>query len=364
MVIWTCPNCGKNLKIDANRKALCVCGTRYTPNMPTLPARLWHFTYALYRHVINGMPTCTEEQIQGRLDVCKECPLYTGTHCSHESCGCNINGMSKFLNKLAWADQVCPIGLWGVEKPEWITTAQLTKDIFKLTQKLDSSITSITGISRSGLIVGSQIASYLHLPLYSLDPFSGELVKCGSGYRLQNYVEQSGYTLIVDDSVNSYYTMREAKELIKTDYKTAVVYVSPGHIDKVDYYVRQLAPPHYFEWHFFNSYFNDDTSYDLDGVICDDVTLMPKYLPRNKPVTIITHRLEQFRESTIAYLNDHGVQVKELIMSKPEDTDPAEYKARHITTKIYVESDIELAKAIKKLRPTVTIICPTTGEVL
>ena len=27
-------------------------------------------------------------------------------------CGCNINTKKKFMNKLAWADQECPIGKW------------------------------------------------------------------------------------------------------------------------------------------------------------------------------------------------------------------------------------------------------------
>ena len=27
-------------------------------------------------------------------------------------CGCNVNGKKVFLNKLAWADQECPLGKW------------------------------------------------------------------------------------------------------------------------------------------------------------------------------------------------------------------------------------------------------------
>ena len=28
-------------------------------------------------------------------------------------CGCNINTKKTFFNKLAWADQKCPIDKWG-----------------------------------------------------------------------------------------------------------------------------------------------------------------------------------------------------------------------------------------------------------
>lgn len=27
-------------------------------------------------------------------------------------CGCNVNNKKIFLNKLAWADQECPLGKW------------------------------------------------------------------------------------------------------------------------------------------------------------------------------------------------------------------------------------------------------------
>ena len=27
-------------------------------------------------------------------------------------CGCNINQKKQFFNKLAWADQKCPLGKW------------------------------------------------------------------------------------------------------------------------------------------------------------------------------------------------------------------------------------------------------------
>jgi hypothetical protein len=30
-------------------------------------------------------------------------------------CGCNINNKKIFMNKLAWADQKCPLGKWNPE---------------------------------------------------------------------------------------------------------------------------------------------------------------------------------------------------------------------------------------------------------
>lgn len=380
MQIWMCPKCRNSYKIKGNEKKItCVCGERYCPGLPTLPKRLWNFTHAIYKHWINGMPTCTDAQVQSRLDTCMQCHLFTGTHCSHEACGCNVNGEVKFLNKLAWADQHCPEYKWDRIKPRWITTAQLSKDILTLVTKLPEDLVAIVGVARSGLVVGSQIASYLHLPLYSLDIFTEELVRCGSGYRLKDHKEAEGKYLVVDDTVTTYQTMSAVKEVFTKFNKpfiTGTVYVTPGNEDKVDYFVDQLAPPHYLEWSFFNNHFNDVTSFDMDGVICEDVEyatfieklddLAPKHLPRYKPITIITGRPESLRERTLIWLTKYGVKVKELIMSNcvHDITSIAKFKAEQIKSKIYVESCMEQAKIIKKMRPELTVICLDRGVVL
>ena len=59
-----------------------------------------------------GLPTCTQDQIDGRLSICEACPYFNGQLCTHASCGCNVSAEPKFLNKLAWADQHCPMGRW------------------------------------------------------------------------------------------------------------------------------------------------------------------------------------------------------------------------------------------------------------
>ena len=72
--------------------------------------KLWRFSIAAIKHACRGMPTCTQEQINERLTICKACQHWNGSGCS--KCGCNCGGKPKFLNKLAWADQECPVGKW------------------------------------------------------------------------------------------------------------------------------------------------------------------------------------------------------------------------------------------------------------
>jgi len=79
--------------------------------------RFINFTLASIRHVVRGAPTCTQEQIDARIAICRACELYKGVtpelgYCTHASCGCSITDMRGYVSKLAWADQSCPIGLW------------------------------------------------------------------------------------------------------------------------------------------------------------------------------------------------------------------------------------------------------------
>jgi hypothetical protein len=70
---------------------------------------------------LNGSPTCSQEEIDRRLAICKQCTYFTGDSCAHKRCGCNINDQQIYLNKLAWADQKCPIEKWGVPLRDDIT---------------------------------------------------------------------------------------------------------------------------------------------------------------------------------------------------------------------------------------------------
>lgn len=79
---------------------------------PNLMHRMANFGKALVGHALGGFQKASEEQIKERYSICESCSLYINNVCSHESCGCNISDTKKFLNKLAWAEQECPLGKW------------------------------------------------------------------------------------------------------------------------------------------------------------------------------------------------------------------------------------------------------------
>lgn len=104
----TCPNefiLPTNKPVNMNCKAV------------HLLRRVFNFSLASIQHALQKLPTCTQEEIDERQTICKGCPLYAKKseyigYCSHESCGCSITNYNGYLNKLAWRDQVCPIGSW------------------------------------------------------------------------------------------------------------------------------------------------------------------------------------------------------------------------------------------------------------
>lgn len=142
--VATCRNCGQQVKTKQTNpkkvRAECIRPNPEDPPFeqegetekekkkrlkhrpPTFLQKLKNFTVAAISHVIKGMPTCSQEEIDKRLQICKACPLNyfevspdnpdVGV-CNHRKCGCNINKEDKFLNKLGHKNQSCPEGFWG-----------------------------------------------------------------------------------------------------------------------------------------------------------------------------------------------------------------------------------------------------------
>lgn len=70
------------------------------------------FLKSLFWHISLGMPKSTQKQINERFDICYSCDMFDKENSQCLVCGCNINTKKIFLNKLAWADQKCPIDKW------------------------------------------------------------------------------------------------------------------------------------------------------------------------------------------------------------------------------------------------------------
>jgi hypothetical protein len=122
-----CPECNRNTWSRFENPALshrtCTidgpASQSPAPQLPALRTRLANFTKAEIAHATAGAPTCTDEQIQERIAICRGCEHFSPDPYKPEigscnQCGCPVNDrLPKFVSKLAWADQECPIGKWG-----------------------------------------------------------------------------------------------------------------------------------------------------------------------------------------------------------------------------------------------------------
>lgn len=70
------------------------------------------FIKSLLFHIGAGLPKSPQTVIDYRLDICNQCDRLDKIAHECMECGCSISNKRIFLNKLAWADQECPLKKW------------------------------------------------------------------------------------------------------------------------------------------------------------------------------------------------------------------------------------------------------------
>jgi hypothetical protein len=71
------------------------------------------FIKSIIFHIGHGMPKSSQVLINARYDICLSCDSFDKNNAECMECGCNINNRRIFMNKLAWADQECPLNKWN-----------------------------------------------------------------------------------------------------------------------------------------------------------------------------------------------------------------------------------------------------------
>lgn len=70
-----------------------------------------NFAASTAKHVAAGMPQASDEEVARRFAICEGCEFYDGKAC--RKCGCPVVREKRFLSKLSWANEKCPVGKWG-----------------------------------------------------------------------------------------------------------------------------------------------------------------------------------------------------------------------------------------------------------
>ena len=274
----------------------------------------------------------------------------------------------------------------------------LNGDIVSWSKQLPKGINLIVGVPRSGLLVANLLALHMHLPFTDVvGLIEGRVVS--SGDRLKPELEPSNQlvepcVLVVDDSVFSGREMTRAKDRIMRaelpfSIRYGAVYVRPSSQHFVDYYFEVLPIPRAFEWNIMNHSLLSECCMDIDGVLCRDPTekenddgkryleflrhAEPLFVPSRELGTLVTCRLEKYRDVTEQWLFCHNIRYKNLIMLDLPDaatrraTNPySNYKAsvyQETDACLFIESSRRQAVEIanKSLRP---VFCTETREMI
>lgn len=241
--------------------------------------------------------------------------------------------------------------------------------------KFPHDVDLVVGIPRSGMMPANLLAMYLNKPYTSIEQVCNGVIYANGKRKIDDNWEIRK-VLVVDDSVGRGNQMKEAKEaLAGFDFCKvfAAIYVRPENADVVDVYCETVESPRLFQWNIFNCKMVEKSMYDIDGVLCADPEIdddgeqyieaisnaKPLFVPKYTIDTIITCRLEKYRDITAKWLQEHGITYKRLIMLAMETKEERQkwgkhgdwkaYYYSHSRTKLFVESSLSQAQKIHQI---------------
>lgn len=116
-VNYECSNCGNRITVHDRYESPpmfpCANSLQRDSDEIDFATKVKNFGKSVVNHAVKGFPTCTEEQIIKRHNICMSCPFMKDNTCT--KCGCPITRNKVYVSKLAWADQECPEGKWPKE---------------------------------------------------------------------------------------------------------------------------------------------------------------------------------------------------------------------------------------------------------
>lgn len=242
---------------------------------------------------------------------------------------------------------------------------------YEFAQTLPRDIDVVIGIPRQGLITADIIANTLGIPLATSEGFID-----GVWWQSEHTpVPKIRKVLIVDDSVGSGKTLKDAKEKLKAAFPkikflTGATYEVKAPKGSVDFYYKR-STINMFERGIIHENIGK-LGCDMDGVLCKDLqlnptekervhhykTAKPLHIPAYEIEVIATGRFERYRLITERWLKRNNVKYKYLVMRKAEGCNfsPKVRAIQDYHLRWFWESDMEESKMLNCLTGRV-ILC-------
>lgn len=273
--------------------------------------------------------------------------------------------------------------------------ADMNNCILRCLDKFPHDVDLIVGVPRSGMLPANLLALYLNKPYTDIDSFvEGRIYGCGERGNFIND-NKSKKVIVMDDSYCSGNAYRKARKKIESAVQMegcsityGVVFTTSAGKDVVDYWCEEINDFRVFQWNLFHHKgIIGKSCFDIDGVLCpnppvdDDGPLYLEYV-KNAPSlyipsleidTLVSCRLEKYREETEKWLAAHNVHYKKLVMlnlrSKEERLrwgKHGEFKAdiyKKSSNVLFVESSLAEALVIKQ-KSHKDVFCIETFEMI
>ena len=250
---------------------------------------------------------------------------------------------------------------------------------------LPKDIDLVVGIPRSGMFPAYIIANLLNSGCIDLFSFmENRLVRGGKRFKeKEKPAHEFERILIVDDSIFTGTSLGDIKTKLKNSLSKELleriaycaIYACEKSKQQVNYYFEVLEQPRLFEWNLFHHVLVEETFFDIDGVLCpnvphkynDDGEKYIEYIssapvlikPSHTIDTIISCRLEKYRNVTEKWLIQNGIKYNNLILLNLPDMKTRQqwnkhgkYKGEHYknsNAKFFIESSLHEAKEIALL---------------
>ena len=269
---------------------------------------------------------------------------------------------------------------------EYVAISDLAEHLRAAAARIPRDVELIVGIPRSGVLAASILALHSNLSLCDLPAFlQNGTVQSGKtrevGRRTIHRAWDAKSVLVVDDSLQTGAAMDAARSsLTKIAFsgrvRFAAIYVRPGMETTVDFWVRSVRVPRYFEWNLFHRRELSTFCVDIDGVLCrdpseaenDDGVNYARFLQSAALLTkptypighLVTSRLERYRGATTEWLQRSGIAFRSLhMLDLPSASDRrrlgvhGQFKAQVYQSlgesELFIESSSEQSRTIADL---------------
>lgn len=267
-----------------------------------------------------------------------------------------------------------------METVNYRTLNDLNESTIKNIYRIPSTVDLVVAIPRSGMLLGSIIALHLNKQITTVDMLlRGEIIEHGT----TRYIEDKNkyeHLLVVDDTTNTGRTISETKnklQHINANITYLCAYVNKHSKQFVDVFFEEIEQPRIFQWNIMHSWFNRNSIYEIDGVLCENINeenneikyieqiknAKPKFIPYETIEIICSRRLEKYRDITTQWLDKNKVKYHTLIMRK-ENTqtkyDIYQNVIENNNCQTFFIPEYQQAKIIKNINPTKNVFCVDT----